>query len=106
MTQTMIDLFTREKEDWLEGARATARKLLVNRGEITINDVLHEYPRPQWVHRNTTGQVFKHRDFKTCGFEKSTAKLAKGRIICRWTLSPDLKQVLGMLRREPMEMAD
>lgn len=106
--KTMNDLFKQEKERWLEGARAVARELLMKNNSVTIVDVLNKYPRPQWVHQNTTGQVFKHPDFRACGTEKSNSPKAKGRIICRWTLADDLKHVIRMREYETslMEFAE
>lgn len=85
--QTIQGLFSQTREDWLDATRSTARNLLRTRTYITIDDVLAICPRPQFLHRNTTGQVFKHPDFKVYGFQKSTNPLANGRIICQWVLS-------------------
>ena len=91
MVQTTVqDLFQQTKSEWLDEARATARRLLVGKTYITINDVLEHSPRPEYIHRNTTGQVFRHPDFKVYGFQKSVSPLARGRIICQWTLKEDL----------------
>lgn len=86
---TVQDLFRSEREVWLDEARATARRLLVSRPTITIEDVLLECPRPQHVHRNTAGQVFKHEDFTACGFAKSRRTISKGRWIMRWQLQAE-----------------
>lgn len=94
MSKTANDLFAQERQVWVDDARAVARKLLMERTYITINDVLKKCPRPTYLHRNTNGQVFRHKDFKTYGFEKSKAKLAKGRIICQWQLDPRVRSTL------------
>lgn len=86
---SMQDLFRKEREAWLDQARATARKLLVYRYDITIEDVLAECPRPDHVHRNTTGKVFSHPDFMPCGFDVSRRTVSRGRWIRRWTLNGD-----------------
>lgn len=88
--QTIPGLFQQQKTEWLDEARATARKLLITRPYITIMDVLAESPRPSYLHKNVTGSVFKHEDFKTCGYQKSTNPSANGRMIFQWTLKEGL----------------
>lgn len=85
----MNDLFARERQDWVEDCQAAARKLLVTKEEITIEDVLRICPRPRYIHRNTTGSVFKHSDFRMCGFTKSQRAVSKGRWIMKWKLNED-----------------
>jgi hypothetical protein len=82
----MNDLFTKERQDWIDDCRTTARKLLTVREEITIEDVLKKHPRPRYIHRNTTGQVFKHTDFEMCGWAKATKTSSRGRWIMKWKL--------------------
>ena len=86
---SMQDLFKTERETWLDDARAAARRLLTTRHEITIEDVLAICPRPTYVHRNVSGQLFKHDDFKASGFTKSTRSVSKGRWIMRWKLNQE-----------------
>lgn len=64
----MKDLFKKEREAWIENARVTARKLLDNKSLITIEDVLKECPRPPYLHRNTTGSIFRCDDFVAVGW--------------------------------------
>ena len=66
----MKDLFKKEREAWIENARVTARKLLDNKSLITIEDVLKECPRPPYLHRNTTGSIFRCDDFVAVGWRK------------------------------------
>ncbi len=87
--KTVPDLFNREREAWLETARATARKLLRTRYFITIEDVLTICPRPQYVHRNTTGRVF-NGDFIPTGWKKSTRPLMNSRQVRTWRMNPSL----------------
>ena len=76
----MKDLFKKEREAWIENARVTARKLLDNKSLITIEDVLKECPRPPYLHRNTTGSVFRCDDFVAVGWRKSERPLMNARI--------------------------
>ena len=88
------DMFRRDREAWIEEARATARRLLVARQEITIEDVLTECPRPTHIHRNTTGSVFKHDDFAPCGLTKSRRTISRGRYVMKWRLNAEQLPVL------------
>jgi hypothetical protein len=84
---TAIDMFAKERQAWIDQCRAMARRLLATREAITIEDVLQEFPRPKYIHRNTTGQIFKHEDFKASGFTKSRREVSKGRWIMTWKLA-------------------
>lgn len=82
----MKDLFKREREAWIENARVTARKLLDNKSLITIEDVLKECPRPPYLHRNTTGSIFRRDDFVAVGWRKSERPLMNGRFVRVWRM--------------------
>lgn len=82
---TVKDLFKKEREAWLEEARTTAKKLLEDKSLITIEDVLKECPRPEYIHRNTTGKVF-NSDFKPVGWRKSKRPVMNGRFVRVWRL--------------------
>lgn len=98
--KTTQSLFRQSTIEWLEEARSTARGLLLTRPYITINDVLTICPRPQYVHRNIVGSVFKNGDFRVVGFTKSNSRLAKGRIICQWGLkhTPSPRKIRNKLQ--------
>jgi len=100
----MTDLFAKERQQWVEDCQATARRLLTYREEITIEDVLAECPRPKYIHRNTTGQVFKNSDFKMTGFTKSRRAVSKGRWIMKWAFADDsFPLAMHQLRRSSMQ---
>ena len=82
----MKDLFKKEREAWVENARVTARKLLDYKSLITIEDVLKEGPRPPYLHRNTTGSVFRCDDFVAVGWRKSERPLMNGRFVRVWRM--------------------
>lgn len=86
MQKTIFDLFDKSREEWLEDARNTAKKLLRDHPSITIEDVLDVCPRPSYIHRNSTGAVFKNGEFRTTGYTKSRRAVSKGRWIFRWAL--------------------
>lgn len=85
--QTVPDLFQETKKSWLDGARATARRLLKTRSRITIEDVLKEYPLPRYLHHNTIGSVFQDKMFEANGFTISQRPISHGRAIRWWTLN-------------------
>lgn len=80
------NLFGQSREDWLDSCRDTARKLLRTRLTITIEDVLEVCPRPNYLHRNTTGKVFQDKDFKAVGFRAARKASSHGRTIRVWGL--------------------
>lgn len=85
-SKSIQDLFRQEKQEWIEGARVVARKLLRKYETITIEDVLAVYPRPSYLHYNITGMVFNHPDFKGLNFVRSKRPLSHGNLIRRWRL--------------------
>lgn len=87
MGKTMQDVFKAERQAWLDSARATARGLLLDMPLVTIEDVLKECPRPTFLHRNITGQVFKSPDFRCVGWRKSSRPLMNGRHVRLWRLA-------------------
>ncbi len=95
----MGDLFSKEKQAWLDECRAAARRLLTTREEITVEDVLEICPRPTYIHRNTTGQIFNHKDFQFARFTKSRRHISKGRWIMRWKLDDSLFLTLRQIGR-------
>lgn len=92
-------LFSLSAREWIDQCRVSARELLMHREQITIDDVLKENPRPQYVHRNATGTVFKHGDFKWLGVTKATHKAANRRLVSIWGLADDLQAVKKMRNR-------
>jgi hypothetical protein len=93
--QTAQDLFNTTREQWLEGARHAARKLLRLRSKITIEDVLELYPRPKYLHRNVTGRVFRSEMFQPIGYTTAKKPSSHGRVLRIWTLSDMYADELG-----------
>lgn len=88
---TVKDLFKKEREAWLESARLAAKELLEERTLITIEDVLKVCPRPEYIHRNTTGKVFNN-DFQPVGWRKSKRPIMNGRFVRIWRLKDGRNQ--------------
>lgn len=93
--QTMQDLFSLSRGQWIDGARHAARGLLRRRPRITIEDVLEIYPRPKYLHRNTTGNVFRDEMFHAVGYTTAKNVSSHGRVIRIWTLSDRFADELG-----------
>lgn len=87
---TVKDLFQREREEWLYKARLTAIKLLKHKRTITVEDVLKRVERPDYVHRNTVGNIFRTNDFKPCGWSPSKRPAMNGRQVRVWRLKGGL----------------
>lgn len=85
--QTVQSLFNQTAQQWVEGARLVGRKLLRTRHKITIEDVLEVWPRPSYLHRNTTGKVFQSHMFHAIGYTRARKPSSNGRVIRWWTLS-------------------
>lgn len=83
--KTIRDLFKQERDDWLDSARVTAKKLLKRRAYITIEDVLEKCPRPSYIHHNSTGRVFTN-EFVAVGWRRSERPLMNGRQVRVWKL--------------------
>ena len=86
MSKTIKDMFSEQRQAWLDDARAAARKLLRRRYCITIEHVLEVCPLPEFLHRNTIGSVFKHDDFMPVGWVKSRRPVMNGRFVRSWRL--------------------
>jgi hypothetical protein len=89
---TQQSFFQLTKNQWIEMARQTARELLGNGGTITIEEVLARTPRPAWIHRNSTGSVFQHHDFKAVGYTQAKKASSNRRVIRLWSLRQPVPQ--------------
>jgi len=86
---TTQDLFRTNKEQWIQEARQIAQKLLLNRGQITIEDLLEVHPLPKYIKKNLLGRVFQDDIFQAVGYTKARRTMAKGHIIRIWELNAD-----------------
>lgn len=82
---TIQDMFGLTRQGWLEECRKTAKLLLRNQETITVEDVLTLVPRPEYIHRNSTGSIFNN-EFKAVGWTQSKRPISKGRYIMKWKL--------------------
>lgn len=108
---SMQDLFRKSKQEWLDEARAAARRLLMSRYSITIEDVLEVCPRPTYLHRNTTGSVFNDNDFTPVSYAPSRRTVSHGRTVRTWTFHErpyvnDLPRSRRMFRQRVESLED
>lgn len=57
----------RKNPTWVDGAREVAARLIEDHGEITIVEVLDEYPLPPDANNRVAGGVFRHKMFTRVG---------------------------------------
>jgi hypothetical protein len=85
-SRTARELFANTAQEWVEGARQTARRILEYKPYVNIEDVLEEYPFPEYLNRNIRGQVFKHPDFVHYSYTTAKRPISKGSILHNWRL--------------------
>lgn len=71
----------KNNEAWVEKARSTAKALAAWKGSVSIDDVLEACPRPESVHPNATGAIFRERCWKRIGYTQSKNPSAHARVI-------------------------
>jgi len=89
LPQTVPHLFRKTAQDWVMEARKAARDLLLKRLTITIEDVLLVCPRPGYLHRNVTGNVFRDDVFRHVGYTRSRRPIQHSSVIRVWTLNEE-----------------
>ncbi len=57
----------RDSPNWVDGAREVARQIIKEAGEVTIVEVLDEYPLPPDASNRMAGGVFRHKMFQRVG---------------------------------------
>lgn len=82
----MQDLFTSQRQGWIDECRNVAKRLLRNGGVITSEDVTAIVPRPKYLHPNVTGSIFQSKDFRPVGYAQAKHAEARGHVIRQWVL--------------------
>lgn len=73
--------------DWIESARAAARKLASERGEISSDDIWDIAPPPAGVDPRVLGAIFSDKTlWERTRYTKSSRKVNHGRVIACWKL--------------------
>lgn len=67
--------------EWVDEARKTAKELAVKQGIVSIDEVLSICPRPENVHPNSTGAIFREKIWVKVGFKQSEKPSAHARVV-------------------------
>lgn len=84
-----IALVSRPNAEFLDWMRYEARRICLERGTVTIDDLRGggSYPTP--THYNAYGAIFHHPDFECTGFTVSKQVQGHGNLIRVWRLKPE-----------------
>lgn len=66
---------------WIKNARAAARRIAAEKGQVTVNDVRAVCPPPEGADPRIMGAVFARNEFARVGFTVSERRTCHGRII-------------------------
>jgi hypothetical protein len=80
--------------DWLDLARAHARRIAREQGEVTIDDVRAHCPPPEGCDPRIMGSVFSQREFERFDFRSSRRQACHGRPIGVFRLRRNTAQPL------------
>lgn len=67
--------------NWVDRARAAAKSIAFERGSVAIDDVLEAEPRPEEVHPNATGSIFREDCWIKVGYRPSSIPSAHARVV-------------------------
>lgn len=96
MTQTQMGFYEQGKADYLQDARRVAKRLLVERGNITTDDIWTHCPPPKFINSKIMGQIFRSPDFEPTGnYVKSRRATSHGRAIQQFKLRGVREPVLS-----------
>jgi len=101
MVQTQLGFMEETKTNYLDEARATAKRLLRSRMSVTTDDIWEHFPPPKIVNAKIMGQVFRHPDFKATGQFVATRRASShGRYIQKFELknSYDYRELMRPVR--------
>lgn len=107
MKETHFDLLERTRGEYLETARACARKLLKKQTYVTVNDIRKACPPPEDVDPRVMGAIFAPSEFESLGAVRSDRTECHGRDIKRFRLKEPVRLIeekplprrIGFLRR-------
>jgi hypothetical protein len=66
---------------WVDKARSTAKALAALNGSVSIDEVLSMCSRPEAVHPNATGSIFRENVWQKIGYKQSANPSAHARVV-------------------------
>lgn len=77
---------SQKSAEWLSQARKVAEHLAMKHGETTSDAVQMICPKPEGVHQNACGSIFKGKKWVCTGFTQTSKVSGHARIIRIWGL--------------------
>jgi hypothetical protein len=86
--QAVLPLFEQRPlgQRWVQSARAVARRIAAERGQVTIDDVRAVCPPPDGADPRIMGSVFTAGEFRQVGRVNSSRRQCHGRSIAVFAL--------------------
>lgn len=81
---TQLNFFEQSKETWLRMAQSEAKRIALESGEVSADDIHKTLPIPAWIDRRIMGSVFNGLKFKY--YKKSSRSECHRRPIGVFTL--------------------
>ena len=88
----VLPRFEAMRSEWLEGARAVARRLGAD-GAVTVNDVRRLCPLPPGIDPRVMGAVFNKSEWVCVGYKRSSRSTCHNRPIGTFVLRDPLKHL-------------
>lgn len=85
--QQAMNLFEATRIEFLDYARWVARKICLEKGHVTIDDVRELVSLPPGIDGRVYGAVFKEKDWIKTGFTQTKIKSSHNRPISVFTLA-------------------
>jgi hypothetical protein len=95
----VLPLFAQHGGEWIAHARAVARRIAVERGQVTIDDVRALCPPPEGADPRIMGSVFAGGQFAQVGRINSSRRECHGRSIGVFALKDGASAQAGATRR-------
>lgn len=82
-----LDLFELRDAEFLSECRNLAKRVAMERGQVSINDIRERVELPANLNPSVFGAVFKTRDFKPVGYTEAKHKSAHARAVRVYSLA-------------------
>jgi hypothetical protein len=90
--QQAMNLFERERAEYLAHCRDVAERLYNLHGPISIDQVREQCPPPEMFNAKVLGAVFLTEKWQKRGYEPTKIKSSHGRLVAIWELKPEYRQ--------------